>query len=155
MRFCGAIVALAALLAVPARGENPPTGWVADARTGCKIRDAVPDPDETATWSGACAGGMAEGRGTLQFFVGGTAAARYEGDMRAGRADGQGLHVLPDGTRYEGGWRGGVADGFGVLTTAGGQRHEGTWSNGCLKAGRQAFAVGVAPRSCGAAESQP
>jgi hypothetical protein len=157
MRFYVPFVA--AMLAMPAfaqtsampdagRPSGPPTGWVADGKTGCKIWDAVPDPEEKISWSGECVDGMAEGKGTLQFFIGSTPAARYEGDMRNGRADGHGTHVDPDGARYEGQWRNNAADGFGVYTRDG-KRHEGTWANGCLKQGPDEVTVGVTRESCG------
>ncbi len=153
MRFCVPFVVLTAVLTAVLAGaacaENSPTGWIPDAKTGCKIWDAAPDPDEKITWSGACASGMAEGTGTLQLYVGDTPGARYEGDMRNGRADGQGINTLPDGTRYEGAWRNNAAHGLGVLTKPGGQRFEGNWTNGCLKLGTTELAVGVAPQSCG------
>jgi len=131
-----------------ARTTGAPTGWVADIKTGCKIWDPTPDPDETMTWSGECADGMAEGNGILQFFIGDKPAARYEGDMRNGRADGHGINVEPDGGRYEGQWRNNAADGFGTYTRDG-KRYEGTWSNGCLKQGADEIAVGVTRESCG------
>jgi hypothetical protein len=125
-----------------------PTGWVADLKTGCKIWDDAPDPEESMTWSGECADGMAEGKGTLQFFIGDKPAASYEGDMRGGRADGHGINIEPDGARYEGQWRNNAADGFGTYTRDG-KRFEGTWSKGCLKQGADEIAVGVTRESCG------
>jgi hypothetical protein len=150
--FVAAVLLAGAASAQPVAAPPPsldaPTGWIADARTGCKVWDAAPDPDEKVTWSGQCEAGMAEGRGTLQFFIGGAPAARYEGDMRNGRADGQGTSLEPDGTRYEGNWRNNAANGFGVYTRNG-ARYEGTWFNGCLKQGAAELAVGVTRESCG------
>src|SRR3954469_17321929 len=105
--------------AVPAPSQETPTAWVADPKTGCKIWDATPDPAERITWSGGCQAGMAEGEGVLQFYIGDKPAARYEGEMHNGRADGHGVNVDPDGTRYEGGWRNNAANGPGVYTKAG------------------------------------
>jgi hypothetical protein len=156
------IVAAAALLvgplmmgtafAQPAATAPPsleaPTGFVADPKTGCKIWDAAPDPAEKITWSGKCEAGMAEGEGTLQFYIGDKPAARYEGEMRNGRADGHGVHVGPDGTRYDGGWRNNAANGQGVYTKAG-VRYEGMWFKGCLKQGVAELTVGASRESCG------
>ncbi|MBS0550007.1 MAG: hypothetical protein JSR24_19815 [Proteobacteria bacterium] len=153
MRFSVPFVVLAAGVAVAAIGvaqaENAPSGWIPDPKTGCKVWDAAPDPEERVTWSGDCAGGMAEGKGTLQLFIGNKPGARYEGDMRNGRADGHGINTLPDGTRYEGAWRNNVAHGLGTLTKPGGEKFEGNWTNGCLKLGAAELTVGVAPQSCG------
>lgn len=134
--------------ATPPPSLEAPTGWVADAKTGCKIWDSAPDPAEKITWSGKCETGMADGAGTLQFYIGDKPAARYEGEMRNGRADGQGVNVEPDGTRYEGGWRNNAANGHGIYTKAG-VRYEGTWFNGCLKQGAAELTVGVSRESCG------
>ena len=157
MRFYVPFVA--AMLAAPAFGQTsampdaerptgPPTGWIADAKTGCKIWDSAADPEERITWSGECANGMAEGKGTLQFFIGDNPAVRYEGDMRGGRADGHGINIEPDGSRYEGQWRNNVAEGFGVYTRDG-KRYEGNWTNGCLKLGPDELTVGATRESCG------
>jgi MORN repeat len=128
--------------------SDRPTGWIADRKTGCKIWDAAPDPEEKITWSGKCEAGMAEGEGTLQFYVGDKPSVRYEGEMRNGRADGHGVNLEPDGARYEGEWRNNAADGHGVYTKDG-ARYEGTWAAGCLKQGTAELAVGVSRQSCG------
>ena len=150
--FVAAVVLAGTALAQPAATPPPaldaPAGWVADARTGCKIWDDAPDPAEKITWSGRCEAGMAEGSGTLQFFIGDKPAARYEGELRNGRADGTGTSLEPDGTRYEGNWRNNAANGFGVYTKNG-ARYDGTWVNGCLKQGATELAVGVTRASCG------
>ena len=155
--FVAAMVAMAGPLtgtafAQPAATQPPSldalTGWVADDKTGCKIWDAAPDPAEKITWSGKCEAGMADGQGILQFYIGGKPGARYEGEMRNGRADGHGVNVQPDGTRYEGGWRNNAASGQGVYTKAG-VRYEGKWFNGCLKQGAAELTVGVTRESCG------
>ena len=100
--FALAGTAFAQPAATPPPALDALTGWVADPKTGCKIWDAAPDPAEKITWTGKCEAGMAEGSGTLQFFIGEKPAARYEGELRNGRADGQGISLEPDGTRYEG-----------------------------------------------------
>ena len=143
-----ATVAGAAFAQTAAPPSDAPTGWVVDGKTGCKVRDDAPDPAEKITWSGKCEDGMAEGSGTLQFYIGDKPAARYEGEMRNGRADGQGVNLEPGGGRYEGQWRNNAANGPGVYTR-GGARYEGIWSNGCLKQGAAELAVGVSRESCG------
>ena len=148
VRLAMAGTAFAQAAATPAPALDALTGWVADPKTGCKIWDAAPDPAEKITWSGKCEDGMADGDGTLQFYIGNDPAARYEGEMRNGRSDGHGVNVEPDGTRYEGGWRNNAANGQGVYTKAG-VRYEGMWFNGCLKQGEAELTVGVSNDSCG------
>jgi len=50
--------------ALPAAGQT--SGWIADARTGCKVINLTPKPPETISWSGSCANGLAQGSGVLQ-----------------------------------------------------------------------------------------
>ena len=155
--FVAAIAALAGIVlagtafaqpaATPPPAMDALIGWLAGP-SGCKIWDAAPDPAEKITWSGKCQAGMAEGEGTLQFYIGDEPAVRYEGEMRNGRSDGHGVNVEPDGTRYEGGWRNNAASGQGVYTKAG-VRYEGMWFNGCLKQGEAELTVGVSNDSCG------
>ncbi len=157
MRFVVPFVAVVMITTVAATQTPPPagglhgdvpTGWVVDTKSGCKVWDAVPEADETISWSGSCVDGMADGSGTLQYFVGGTPGTRYEGEMRGGRADGHGVDVSPDGTRYEGEWRNNAAHGHGIYTKDG-NRYEGDWVNGCLKQGAVELAVGVSRDACG------
>jgi hypothetical protein len=146
--IAGPAVAQTAPPAAGGLSSDTPTGWVVDGTTGCKVWDDVPAPDETISWSGGCVDGMADGSGTLQYFVGGKPGTRYEGELHGGRADGHGINLDPDGTRYEGGWRNNAAQGPGVYTKAG-QRYEGIWEKGCLKQGAAELAIGVSRASCG------
>ena len=56
--------------------------------------------------------------------------ARYEGEIRDGKAHGQGVFTFPDGARYEGEVRDGKAHGQGVFTFPDGARYEGVWRDG-------------------------
>ena len=113
---------------VPLAPNTP--GWVADARTGCRNWTTVPEGG-TVTWSGPCAGGVANGQGVLQFFQNGKPLTRrFEGERRNGKAHGKGVTVADNGTRYEGEFRDGNLNGRGVNTLASGSRLEGEWLNG-------------------------
>jgi len=113
MQFCVPFVAMIAVIAGAAFAQtaplpaDAPTGWVVDGKTGCKVREDAPDPAEKITWSGRCEDGMAEGSGTVQFYIGDRPAARYDGEMRGGRADGHGVSLEPGG---------GVTKGNGATT---------------------------------------
>jgi hypothetical protein len=82
-----------------------PPGWIADAKTGCKIWNPAPQSHESVHWSGRCKGGYAEGKGTLQWTENGRAGDRYEGEYEAGKRNGHGIVTERDGTRIEGDWR--------------------------------------------------
>lgn len=114
---------------IPALQETPP-GWIADARTGCQIWNADPQPDESITWSGACAEGRATGPGILQWFENGQPTVRYEGEYREGRANGRAIYVWPDGARYEGDYLDDRWNGRGVFIWAEGERYDGEWQDG-------------------------
>jgi len=90
------------LISVSAFGQSVQPGWIADARTGCKVWDANPQPDESISWSGACRNGLAQGRGVLQWFQSGKPAALARGRWRGGKMNGHGVLTLTNGERFDG-----------------------------------------------------
>lgn len=133
-----------------AAGDPPsPPGWIADARTGCKVWNAGPQPGESVQWSGNCVAGLATGTGTLHWFKDGKPGGRYEGQYRAGKQNGRGTFYFASGNRYEGDWRDGKPDGQGTKTNTDGQVYSGTWVNGCFRDGNLRSAVNVPPEVCG------
>jgi hypothetical protein len=103
--------------------------WLQDKR-GCKFANPTPKPNETVTWSGACADGYMQGKGVLQFLSDGKPGARYEGTLTKGRLTGRGVLVSPDKTIYDGDWVDGKPDGYGAYTAADGSKYEGAWTGG-------------------------
>jgi hypothetical protein len=122
-------------------------GWTADARTGCRVVNPHPQPDETVTWSGACKNGFAEGQGLLQWFQSKRPFERYEGEMLGGQMDGHGTLITGNGGRYVGGFHNGKADGFGEWTSARGNA-SGLWTNGCFNSGGVRAWVGGDSSAC-------
>jgi hypothetical protein len=103
-------VAVAAILcaACQAHAQNEtqhPPAWIADTKTGCKIWNPAPQAHETIHWSGACQAGLAQGKGTLQWFENGKPGDRYDGEYQAGKRNGHGIVTESNGTRIEGDWR--------------------------------------------------
>jgi hypothetical protein len=47
---------------------QPDRHWIADQKTSCKLWDPHPSPGQSIMWTGDCANGLAQGRGTLQWF---------------------------------------------------------------------------------------
>lgn len=172
VRKLAGIVFATSLLLCPVAGvaQTPQPGWIADARTSCRVWNPIPQPNETITWSGSCQNGLAMGRGVLQWFESGRPSERYEGEYRDGKQSGRGVYTWPDGDRYEGEWRDDKASGRGVETSANGDRYDGEWrdgkpngigqavisssvyngfwTNGCFKDGNRQAAWGVALSSC-------
>lgn len=143
------VVSCILIAAASARAQAPPPGpgWITDTRTGCRIWNTNPKPNLTVSWSGPCQNRVAQGHGVLQWFANDRPADRYEGDLVAGKFDGQGSYISADGFRYAGGWRDGRANGRGELTTKNGD-FSGTWIEGCFRDGDRRAWVGVAASSC-------
>lgn len=124
-----------------------PSGWAADSRTGCRVWNERPMPDETVTWSGACSSsGLAVGHGVEEFRYGGN-VSRYEGEFLDGKKHGTGTKTWPNGNRYVGEWREGRAHGKGVFTMSSG-RFDGEWNDGCFRDGDRRAGVGRPPSEC-------
>ncbi len=141
--------------------------WIADSKSGCRLWDPNPQLEESVTWSGACANGRAEGRGTAQWSKDGAPSETDEGEWRDGRQINQGKQTWTTGSyegqlaegepnghgvltvqklRYEGDFRNGKPNGLGTLT-AGTQTAQGTWKDGCLQGARKA-AIGIPLSAC-------
>ena len=138
------------LVAFPVAAQNPQPGWIADAKTGCRVWSLNPNPARTVTWSGGCQNGLAQGRGVVQAFQAGQPFARYEGELRDGKANGRGLYTYASGNRYEGEWRDGKPNGSGTLyRRTDGETFTGTWTNGCFRQGNRRAAAAVTNKECG------
>ncbi len=121
---------LALICSTPARAAtDPDMQWIADAN-GCKAANPFPRPGESVTWSGACKDGLMEGKGVLQWFVDGKIDDRYEGQINAGWAEGEGTLTRLDGGRYAGNWSKSLQSGKGRYEGPDGAVYEGDWKDG-------------------------
>jgi hypothetical protein len=141
------VAALLSLLPLPVVARSAEAGWIADPRTGCRVANANPQPNEAVIWSGGCENGLARGQGVLQWYENNRPAERYEGELRDGAMNGHGVLDIDNGGRYEGDFRAGTANGFGELTTARGT-FRGVWTNGCFNDGGRRAWIGGDPSSC-------
>ncbi len=109
-----------AIAALPAGAQMPPpASWIADDKTGCRVRNPAPQPRETVTWSGACPNGIAGGTGVLQWFDDRRPTDCYEGEFSDGWENGRGIATSTAiADRYEGEWLGSKPNGQGVYTDA-------------------------------------
>ncbi len=170
IRFCaGLALALSALAALPPAARAAETGaWILDTGGGCKVWNPHPQPNETVRWTGACAGGMAQGRGAAQWFRSNLPFETDEGEWREGRQIGYGTQVWPtgrydgeladgepsghgvlivQGSRYEGELRNGKPNGVGSLVNFNGT-FRGVWKDGCLLDAKQKASFGVPLSAC-------
>jgi len=114
--------------------EHPLTRsqWFELVNKDCEVWNDHPMPRETATWSGKCADGRAEGKGVLIWsFVenGQLKRETYKGAYLDGKHHGKGIYTWADGDRYEGEWRGDIHDGEGIYKWANGDVYKGSWKD--------------------------
>lgn len=128
-RWLQATCLLIACIALHCRAAGE---WVEDGK-GCKVAAQRGAANERVEWSGACRDGLADGRGQLRRFVDGTPSSTYDGDMKAGRASGQGVLTTSAGVRYEGGFLDDLYAGAGRQTDAKGRIQQGTFTAGKLE----------------------
>jgi hypothetical protein len=143
-------------------------GWIVDPGTACRVWNPHPQPNETVKWSGSCANGLAQGRGSVQWFRENAPFEKDDGEWNGGRQLGQGSQVWPSGrydgemldgepngngkltlpnTSYEGGFRNGKPDGTGTLTNASGT-YQGSWKDGCFRDSKRRASLGVPLSDC-------
>jgi MORN repeat len=167
MRCVEAIVVVL-LAGVAVQDTAQAGGWITDMSVGCKVWNPNPQPNESLHWSGACANGLAQGRGAAQWFRNNLPFETDEGEWRAGRQAGYGTQVWPSGrydgdlvdgephgqgvmiaqgTRYEGEFRNGRPNGAGTLTDGRGS-FSGAWTNGCFRDGSRKASFGVPQSAC-------
>jgi len=154
---------LSTALAQPLAG-----GFVADPKSGCKVWNPHPQPNETFNWSGGCVKGLAQGPGSLQWLNNGKpyekdhgewnegrqfgrgtqdwGSGRYDGDLVNGEPQGRGVLTLQS-ARYDGEFRGGKPNGSGTVTNLEGV-FKGFWKNGCLVDEKRRIAFGVPSSTC-------
>ena len=121
--------------------------WLLDPQTGCRLWDWHPDPEDTATWSGACPGGLKEGAGIVQWFEHGRPIDRFEGVFEHGKRKGFGRYYWPAGQRFEGYYDDDLPNGQGTITIDG-VSHAGIWRRGCLAHKDKLIAIGAPLSTC-------
>jgi hypothetical protein len=124
--------ALVLFLADPsaAVADTAAGAWLADAKSGCKVWDGVPEPGESVSWDGPCKDGVTDGSGTLLWFKDGVSTGSYVGERVAGKAEGHGVYTWSSGDRYDGNWKDDVPDGKGTYTWKNGSGYQGEWRSG-------------------------
>ena len=91
---------------------------------GCHVWDTYLITEQTVTWSGACRGGVASGRGTLVWTREGK-STEQAGALARGKKQGKWTIRYANGTAMEGSYVNGKANGRFVIRYAKGGVHEG------------------------------
>jgi len=114
----GTLAGLLACLALPALAQSATPDlsgrdphWIKDSAKNCWAADPDPQAGETVTWTGACAGGLVKGQGTLTWYLNGRLFGRDEGAFRNGELFGHGRITRVNGASFEGEF-----PGKGVIT---------------------------------------
>ena len=93
-------------------------------KPGCYVWNPNPQPGETVTWTGACAGGKAQGTGTLT-WVHDAGAQTSIGRLVDGEYNGHWVLRLASGQVQEGPYLDGEPNGHWVVRFASGEVQEG------------------------------
>ena len=99
------------------------------SRPGCYAWNPNPQPDETATWSGECSAGFAQGPGTLTWTTR-AGSQQHEGNRRYGQPHGESVIRDTEGWVDEGPYRFGKLHGAWIERTADGGVLEGSYVDG-------------------------
>ncbi len=123
-----AAAVIAAVAAVP--GIARAADWVKDPRNGCATSNPFPNPNESIRWSGGCANGKLDGRGTLIWLRDGVETERNDGNFRDGEMDGSAVTRYPDGNVVYGQYREGQRHGTFMTARANGDYIQATYVEG-------------------------
>ena len=100
------------------KADEPACWKEVEGRPGCYLWNPAPKPEETVSWSGACEGGKASGKGEAVWRFqrdGAWKTSSSEGELRGGRTPvGHWVNVLSDGTTWEGPYVDGKRHGLWV-----------------------------------------
>ena len=148
--------ALAAVMfscALPRAFADADTHWLIDSNSSCSLFDANAKAGDSVSWSGGCADGLANGKGTATFTnsgkqfesftgefskgiaqdgpvsVGWGGGWHYDGDEVGGQFSGAGVLMNDAKDRFEGVWVAGKMTGHGTLVRANGERYDGEWKD--------------------------
>jgi TonB family protein len=99
----------------------------------CRVVNPQPEENEHITWTGTCKDGFADGTGVLQWYRGDEKRSTFEGELRRGLPNGQGVYQYSSKSRYEGEFKDGRREGKGVLISPDGTRLSATFVQGVAK----------------------
>lgn len=104
--------------------------FVTATNTSCKVWSEVYSPEESATWSGSCKDGYADGKGVLNWYAGNKLIATYTGYLTKGNPNGKGRYTVDGYGVMEGVFSQGLLNGKGAIYLANGGKMIGNFSHG-------------------------
>lgn len=111
--------------------EGTQTYFLASEGVGCKVFNPFPRVNETIRYEGACADGLAQGKGTTYWFTAGTLKEVSEGMYNKGKLDGLcDLRLVDSPVNYRGDCREGRPHGQGTMRYTDGNIYTGEFING-------------------------
>ena len=90
--------------------------WIADPKTGCKVVNPQPLPNETIEFIGNCSNGFANGKGVLTWYQDGMFKSRSEGIYINGVRKGFGYTEYQNSDKYIGDFKDNKQNGQGTYT---------------------------------------
>jgi hypothetical protein len=118
-----------ALIGVAAYGQTA-SKWAQDERTGCKVHNETPEPEEAVQITGNCVNGFLEGQGSVVWYLRGRFNQKSEGFHLRGKLNGQGMATDAVGNQYIGEFKDGKLHGQGNAVTANGEKYVGEFKEG-------------------------
>ena len=94
------LVLLCGVANVSAKTSKP--GWIADPKTGCRVWNGLPQPNETIIWTGNCIDKIAQGKGILRWFENGKPDEVDDGELRDGKLFGPVKIKWANGDHFDG-----------------------------------------------------
>ena len=110
-------IILLSLTTLKSSGQSPSGKFIKDINRGCLvwIPNFNPADSLSVTWNGNCKNKMADGFGTLQWFVKNNEVAKYVGSVKNGNENGKGKFSFPNGMIQEGNFIDGILNGQGRI----------------------------------------
>jgi hypothetical protein len=103
--------------------------FISDTKTGCKVFNSIPQPNEKIEYVGRCVDGYADGLGVLIWYKDGVFFAKDEGVWKKGKQIGLGTSTFANGDKYVGEFKGDY-NGQGTYTFTSGSKYVGEFKDG-------------------------
>jgi dipeptidyl aminopeptidase/acylaminoacyl peptidase len=93
----------------------------------CQVFNRYQQYDIRVEWVGGCVDGFAEGSGVLKWFVGSSTIEQFEGEVKAGKMNGNGTITFMNGSKLTARFANNLVDGSVEFVYVNGDRYSGAW----------------------------